>query len=316
MTQKLEFERPIIELEGKLAELQHLSDSDDLNIRDEVTRLKKKVNKLLKETYSNLTPWQKVQVARHPNRPHFQDYIEHLIDDFTPLAGDRYFAEDTAIIGGLGRFRGQSVMIMGQEKGRDTEDRIHHNFGMPRPEGYRKAQRLMDLADRFGVPIVTLIDTPGAHPGVDAEERGQSEAIAQGIEMCLSVRVPLISIITGEGMSGGAIAIAAGNEVLMLEHSIYTVISPEGCASILWKTGDKKEDAAATQRLTAQELIKFKIIDHIIEEPLGGAHRNYDHTMEALGSALQDSLHRLLSMKSDQLREHRREKFIQMGRNL
>ena len=316
MIQPLDFEQRITELEGKLAELQHLSDSGDLNITEEVSRLKKKVEKLLKQTYSSLTPWQKVQVARHPSRPHFQDFVDHLIEDFTPLAGDRCFAEDQAIVGGLGRFRGQSVMIMGQEKGRDTEDRLRHNFGMARPEGYRKAQRLMDLADRFGVPIITIIDTAGAHPGVDAEERGQSEAIARSIEMTLNVRVPVISLITGEGMSGGAIAIGAGNDVLMLEHAIYAVISPEGCASILWRTGDKKEEAASTQRLTAQDLMDLKIIDQIIEEPLGGAHRDYEKTMAAVGSALHDSLNKLLSMKSDQVREHRREKYIQMGRNL
>lgn len=316
MIQSLDFEQHIIELENKLAELQHLSDTGDLNITDEVSKLKKKVEKLLKQTYSSLTPWQKVQVARHSNRPHFQDYIEHLFEEFTPLAGDRSFANDQAIIGGLGRFRGQSVMVIGQEKGRDTEDRIRHNFGMPRPEGYRKAQRLMNLADRFGVPIVTIIDTPGAHPGIDAEERGQSEAIARGIETCLNVRVPLICLISGEGMSGGAIAIGAGNEILMLEHSIYTVISPEGCASILWRTADKKADAAATQRLTAQDLIKLKVIDQIIDEPLGGAHRNYEKTMGAVGSALQDALNKYVSMKPDQVCEHRRDKFIQMGRNL
>jgi len=314
MIQALDFEQRIAELESKLSELQHLSDSGDLNITDEIVRLKKKVAKLLKETYASLTPWQKVQVARHPARPHFQDYIEALIEDFTPLAGDRRFAEDQAIIGGLGRFRGQSVMIMGQEKGRDTEDRIRHNFGMARPEGYRKAQRLMDLADRFGIPIVTLIDTSGAYPSVDAEERGQSEAIARGIEMCLSVKVPLICIITGEGMSGGAIAIGAGNDVLMLEHSIYTVISPEGCASILWRTADKKEEAATTQRLTAQDLIKLKIIDKIIPEPLGGAHRNHEVAIKAVGDALQDSLTRYSTLKPNELREHRREKFLQMGR--
>lgn len=314
MIQVLDFERPIAELENKLAELQHLSDNGDLNITQEVTRLKKKVDKLLHETYSALTPWQKVQVARHPQRPHFQDYIDHLIEGFIPLAGDRLFGEDAALVGGLGRFQGVSVMIMGTEKGRDTEDRIRHGFGMPRPEGYRKAQRLMRLADQFGMPVITLIDTPGAQPGVEAEARGQSEAIARCIETCLDLRVPLISIITGEGMSGGAIAIGSANEVLMLEHSIYTVISPEGCASILWRTADKKMDAAATQRLTAQDLITFKVVDAVIPEPLGGAHRNYPQTMEAVSRALETALSRYVAFKPHEILEHRHEKFINMGR--
>lgn len=309
----LDFERPIVELEAKLSELQHLSDTGDLNITDEVIRMRNKIERMLTSVYSKLTPWQKVQVARHPDRPHFVDYVNALVEDFTPLAGDRYFAEDRAIIGGLGRFRGQSVMIIGQEKGRDTNDRVYHNFGMPRPEGYRKAVRLMRMAEKFGIPVVTLVDTPGAHPGVDAEERGQSEAIARGIEACLDIRVPLISIITGEGMSGGAIAICAGNEVHMLEHSIYTVISPEGCASILWRTGDHKQDAAETQRLTAQDLKKLHVIDEIIPEPLGGAHRHFDKMFESFSVTLQDSLERLSKISGDRLRELRREKYLQMG---
>ncbi len=311
--QVLDFEKNIEELESKLNELRHLSGSTDLNIVDEIARLERKVEKLLSQTYAKLSPWEKVQVARHPSRPHFVDYVKHLIEDFTPLAGDRVFAEDQALIGGLGRFQGNPVVVLGQEKGKETEDRVRHNFGMTRPEGYRKAQRLMDLADRFNLPLICLIDTPGAHPGVDAEARGQSEAIAISMEKMSQLQVPVISVITGEGMSGGAIAIGLANEVYMLEHSIYTVISPEGCASILWRTAEMRKEAAATMRLTAEDLMKFKIIDKIIEEPLGGAHRDHQKAIGNLGAALEEALSRLGGMGPTNLVNHRREKFLQMG---
>ena len=259
----LDFEKPIAELEGKIAELRHLSDSDGMNIAEEVSRLQAKVERDLGSTYSRLTPWQKTLVARHPDRPHTVDYIKALVEDFTPLAGDRVYGEDAAIIGGLGRIKGRSVMVIGLEKGRDTETRIKHNFGMARPEGYRKARRLMNLADKFGIPIITFVDTAGAYPGVGAEERGQAEAIARCIQTCLDVRVPLISIIIGEGGSGGAIALATGNVVLMLEHSIYSVISPEGCASILWRDGDQAKAAADALKLTAQDLFTSPSAAHI-----------------------------------------------------
>jgi len=269
----LDFEKPIAEIEGKIAELRHLSDSDGLNIAEEVSRLQTRVDRDLRQAYAKLTPWQKAQVARHPDRPHALDYINALIDDFMPLAGDRAFGEDSAIIGGLGRFKDRSVMVIGIEKGRDTETRIKHSFGMARPEGYRKARRLMELADKFGIPVVTLVDTAGAYPGVDAEERGQAEAIARCIETCLGIRVPLVSLIIGEGGSGGAIALAVGNVVLMMEHSIYSVISPEGCASILWRDGKEASVAAEALKITAQDLERLGVIDGIIPEPIGGAHR-------------------------------------------
>ena len=310
----LEFEKPIAEIEGKIAELRHMSGADGLNIAEEVTRLQGKVDKDLKSTYAKLTPWQKTLVARHPDRPHCLDYIENLITDFLPLAGDRSFSEDAAIIGGLGRFQGRSVMVIGQEKGRDTETRLKHNFGMARPEGYRKARRLMKLADRFAIPVLTFVDTAGAYPGVGAEERGQAEAIARSIETCLDLRVPLISVIIGEGGSGGAIALATGNVVLMLEHSIYSVISPEGCASILWRDSDQAKTAAEALKLTAQDLEGLGVIDGIIPEPIGGAHRNRDEIFAKVIDAISQHLKNLLPLEGGQLRARRREKFLAMGR--
>ena len=312
----LEFEKPIAELESKIKELKHLADSeaDGLNIADEVARLQDKVQKLLVSTYAKLSPWQKTQVARHPERPHCLDYVRALIDEFTPLAGDRTFGEDQAIIGGLGRFRGRSVMVIGQEKGHDTETRVKHNFGMAKPEGYRKAKRLMEMADRFHIPVVTFVDTAGAFPGADAEARGQAEAIARSIETCLDIRVPLVCVIIGEGGSGGAIALAAANAVLMLEHSIYSVISPEGCASILWRSGDQAQAAAEALRLTAQDLDKLDVIDGVITEPLGGAHRDREKTIEAVGDAIEMQLKAMGGQEGGILRAKRREKFLEMGK--
>ncbi len=311
----LDFEKPIAELEGKIEELRHLHDADgEINIAEEVGRLQGKLQKMLLATYAKLTPWQKTQVARHPDRPHFLDYVDGLVEDFTPLAGDRGFAEDRAIVGGLGRFRGRSVMVIGHEKGRDTETRVRHNFGMARPEGYRKARRLMQMAERFGLPIVTLVDTAGAYPGVDAEARGQAEAIARCIETCLDVRVPLVSVVIGEGGSGGAIALAAGNAVLMLEHAIYSVISPEGCAGILWRSGEQAKDAAEALKLTAQDLLKLGVIDDVVPEPLGGAHRNRKDTIAAVGDAVERALEELADLEGGLLRSRRREKFLEMGK--
>lgn len=309
----LDFEKPIAELEGKIEELRHLAGEGDLNIADEVAKLQDKAERLLRQTYQKLEPWQKVQVARHPDRPHCGDYLAHLIEDFTPIAGDRSYAEDKAIIGGLGRFRGYSCVVIGQEKGGDTTSRVTHNFGMARPEGYRKARRLMDLADRFKLPVLSLVDTSGAYPGVGAEERGQAEAIAQCINACLSIRVPLISAIIGEGGSGGAIAIAAGDHVIMLEHSIYSVISPEGCASILWRSAEKNQTAAEALRLTAQDLLKLGVVDEVVDEPLGGAHRDPDAAIDALGDALEAQLKELLAVDGGTLHNRRREKFLNMG---
>src|SRR5882724_3464381 len=311
----LEFEKPIAELEGKIEELRHLSDQGVMNIADEVAKLQTKADRLLRQTYAKLTAWQKTLVARHPERPHFTDYVGGLIEDFTPLAGDRAFAEDLAILGGLGRFRGRSAMILGHEKGADTTSRLRHNFGMARPEGYRKAQRLMGLADRFKLPVITLIDTPGAYPGVDAEARGQAEAIARCIEVGLKIRVPFVAAVIGEGGSGGAIALAAANRVLMLEHSVYSVISPEGCASILWRSGDQAQEAAAEAlKLTAQDLLQLGIIDQIVPEPMGGAHRDKPATIDALGDGLEKMLIRLLNGSNLDLRQERREKFLEMGK--
>ncbi len=310
----LDFEKPIAELEGKIAELRHLSDSDGLNIAEEVSRLQTRVDRDLRQAYAKLTPWQKTQVARHPERPHTVDYIKALVEDFMPLCGDRAFGEDAAIIGGLGRFNGKSVMMIGIEKGRDTETRIKHSFGMARPEGYRKAKRLMELADRFAVPVVTLVDTAGAYPGVDAEERGQAEAIARCIETCLDVKVPLVSLIIGEGGSGGAIALAVANVVLMMEHSIYSVISPEGCASILWRDGEQAKTAAEALKITAQDLERLGIIDGIIPEPIGGAHRAPETVFTAVRDTLEMHLNQLARIDGAQLRARRRDKFLQMGR--
>ncbi|MDG2244539.1 MAG: acetyl-CoA carboxylase carboxyltransferase subunit alpha [Rhodospirillaceae bacterium] len=310
----LEFEKSIAELEGKISELRHMSDADGMNIAEEVARLESKVDKDLKATYSKLSPWQKTQVARHPDRPHCLDYIGALVANFMPLAGDRNYSEDHAIIGGIGRFRGRSVMVIGQEKGRDTKTRLKHNFGMARPEGYRKARRLMELADRFGIPVLTFVDTAGAYPGIGAEERGQAEAIARSIETSLNLRVPLISVIIGEGGSGGAIALATGNIVLMLEHSIYSVISPEGCASILWRDGDQAKAAAEALKLTAQDLDRLSIIDAVVQEPIGGAHRNAQATYQNVGDTIEQHLKNLLEVEGGQLRAKRRDKFIAMGR--
>ena len=310
----LEFEKPIAELEGKIEELRHLTNADgDINIADEVGKLQAKVDKLLRQTYAKLTPAQKVQVARHPNRPHGLDYIKALVEDFTPLAGDRHFAEDEAIIGGLGRFRGRSVVVIAQEKGHDTETRVRHNFGMAKPEGYRKAQRLMFLAERFRLPVLTLVDTAGAFPGVDAEERGQAEAIAKSIETCLRIGVPLIAAVIGEGGSGGAIALAAADRVLMLEHAIYSVISPEGCASILWRNPNNASDAATALRVTSQDLKELGVIDTVILEPIGGAHRDPADIAKALGDAIEDALSELDGLDAATLKAARRAKFLAMG---
>ncbi|CAO3376662.1 acetyl-CoA carboxylase carboxyltransferase subunit alpha [Azospirillum argentinense] len=309
----LEFEKPIAELEGKIEELRHLTNAGDINIADEVTKLQTKVDKLLRQTYAKLTPAQKVQVARHPNRPHCLDYVKGLIDDFTPLAGDRGFAEDRAVIGGLGRFRGRSVVVIGQEKGHDTETRVRHNFGMAKPEGYRKAQRLMDLADRFKLPVVSLVDTAGAFPGVQAEERGQAEAIAKSIERCLRLSVPMVAAVIGEGGSGGAIAIATADRVLMLEHAIYSVISPEGCASILWRNPDMAGEAAVALRLISHDLKELGVIDRVVSEPIGGAHRDPAETVKALGDAIEESLVELDGLDGDAVRAQRRQKFLDMG---
>lgn len=311
----LDFEKPILELEAKISELQNMSGDAGFNITDEIARLTAKSEKMRIQTYAKLTAAQKVQVARHPERPHFYDYIKGMINDFTPLAGDRNFGEDNALQCGLGRFNGQSVIVMGQEKGADTTSRIFHNFGMARPEGYRKAQRCMHMANHFKLPIISLVDTAGAYPGVGAEERGQSEAIAKSIETCLRVGVPIISVIIGEGGSGGAIAIATGNKVYMLEHSIYSVISPEGCASILWRSAEYAKDAAAALKLTAQDMRSLKLIDDIIDEPMGGAHRDHKTTIQSVSKTIQKGLDSLQGMSEAALIQNRREKFLAMGRN-
>lgn len=307
----LPFEQAISELERKIKELRHLSSDKKIDIVQEVGKLENKLSKLLHQVYSHLTPWQKVQVARHPLRPKLNDYISTLLTDFIPLKGDRCFGEDPALTAGLGNFRGHTIMVLGHEKGSDTESRIYHNFGMPRPEGYRKAVRAMELADRFHLPILTFIDTAGAHPGQEAEERGQAEAIARSIDTMLMVSVPTLVVITGEGGSGGAVALGIGNYVMMLEHAIYSVISPEGCASILWRTSDKKEEAAAAQKLTAQDLLGLGIIDEIITEPLGGAHRSPKTAIQAVGDALERTLMQHLTQTDS--RHQRHEKFLKMG---
>ena len=314
MAHYLDFEKPIAALEGKIEELRHLSTSSELNIADEVSKLQAKVDRQLRQTYAKLSAWQKVQVARHPERPHALDHVGKLIEEWTPLAGDRLFADDAAIVGGIGRLDGRSVVVVGHERGHDTETRLKHNFGMARPEGYRKAQRLMKLADRFRLPVVALIDTAGAYPGIDAEARGQAEAIARTIEVCLSIRVPFVAAVIGEGGSGGAIAIGAANRVIMLEHAVYSVISPEGCASILWRTAENAADAAEALKLTAQDLLRLGVIDEIVPEPLGGAHREPAVAMERLGDALARALRELAGVDGGQLRSRRREKFLEMGR--
>jgi acetyl-CoA carboxylase carboxyl transferase subunit alpha len=309
----LDFERSIGELEGKIEELRHLSTTSELNIAEEVGRLEASAARLLRQTYGRLTPWQKVQVARHPERPHSVDYIGGLITEFVPLAGDRAFGEDKAIIGGVGRFRGRSVLALGTEKGADTEARLAHNFGMARPEGYRKARRLMRLAERFGLPVLTFVDTAGAYPGIDAEARGQAQAIASAIETCLDIKVPLVASVVGEGGSGGAVALAAGNAVLMLEHAVYSVISPEGCGSILWRDSEHAREAAEALRLTAQDLLRLGIVDRVVPEPLGGAHRLPKAAIEALGEAIDELLQPLIGRDGSELRAQRREKFLAMG---
>lgn len=310
----LDFEKPIAELQGRIDELRRTAEGGDVDISAEIGPLQGKSDRLLQDIYARLTPWQKTQVARHPERPHFNHYVSALIEDFTPLGGDRAFADDAAIIGGLGRFRGRRVMVIGHEKGNDTASRLRHNFGMGKPEGYRKAIRLMQLADRFGIPVVTLVDTSGAFPGVQAEERGQAEAIARSTEQCLNLGVPLIASILGEGGSGGAVALAAGNQVLMMEHAVYSVISPEGCASILWRTSDKAPDAAEAMKVTAQHLKELGVIDQIVPEPMGGAHRDPQAAIQALGDAIEAGLAALSGLSPAALRQARRAKFLAMGR--
>lgn len=314
MASFLDFEKPIAELQGRIDELRETAADGTVDIGAEVAKLQAKSDKALRDTYARLTPWQKTQVARHGERPHFKDYVAGLFDDFTTLAGDRAFGDDQAILGGFAMFRGQRVMVIGHEKGDDTASRLRHNFGMGKPEGYRKAIRLMELADRFGLPVVTLVDTSGAFPGVQAEERGQAEAIARSTETCLSLGVPMIAAVVGEGGSGGAIALAAGNRVLMFEHAVYSVISPEGCASILWRTADRAPDAAEAMKVTAQDLKGLGIIDTIVPEPLGGAHRDPAAAIKALGDAIGTALGGLVALDPAALRRDRREKFLAMGR--
>jgi acetyl-CoA carboxylase carboxyl transferase subunit alpha len=309
----LDFEKPIAELEARVAELRETASAGSIDIDSEVARLEAKAGKLLQETYGRLSPWQKAQVARHPERPHFKDYVAGLADDFVPLSGDRAFADDPAIVGGLARIDGRRVMIIGHEKGDDTVSRLRHNFGMAKPEGYRKAIRLMQLADRFGLPVVTLVDTPGAFPGVQAEERGQAEAIARSTEQCLSLQVPLIAAVVGEGGSGGAVAIAAANRVLMFEHAVYSVISPEGCASILWRTADKAGDAAEAMRITAGDLHSLGVVDRIVPEPLGGAHRDPAAAIGSLKSAITEELDGCGTYDPEELLKQRRAKFLAVG---
>ncbi|WP_448663793.1 acetyl-CoA carboxylase carboxyltransferase subunit alpha [Sphingomonas sp. CJ20] len=310
----LDFEKPIAELQSRIDELRTTAAGGDVDIAAEIGPLQAKSDRLLQDTYARLTPWQKTQVARHPERPHFKHYVAGLIDEFMPLGGDRAFADDNAIIGGLGRFRGRRVMVIGHEKGDDTASRLKHNFGMGKPEGYRKAIRLMQLADRFGIPVLTLVDTSGAFPGVQAEERGQAEAIARSTEQCLNLGVPLIASVLGEGGSGGAVALAAGNKVLMMEHAVYSVISPEGCASILWRTADKAPDAAEAMKVTAQHLKELGVIDGIVPEPTGGAHRDPQAAIQALGDAIEAGLKELIPLSPQALRQSRRAKFLAMGR--
>ena len=313
----LDFEKPVAELEAKVEELRAMAaEGDAVAIGEELTKLEGKAAKALADLYAALTPWQKTMVARHPQRPHFGDYVKRLIEDFTPLAGDRKFAEDEAIVGGFGRFRGRSVCVLGHEKGFDTDSRIRHNFGMARPEGYRKAVRLMELADRFDLPVISLVDTAGAFPGVDAEERGQAEAIARSTEACLALGVPNVAVIVGEGGSGGAVAIATANRVMMLEHAIYTVASPEASASILWRDSSRRQEAAQSMKITAQDLLKFGIIDVIVGEPLGGAHRDPAAVIDATGSAIASAFESMHNMSRDEIRAARAEKFLAMGRRI
>jgi len=313
----LDFEKQVADLEGRLAELRALTETDESDaIEGEIERVEEKSKETLREVYATLTPWQKTQVARHPDRPHFSDYVAKLFEEFTPLAGDRRFAEDHAILGGPARFRGKAVMVLGHEKGSDTEARIKHNFGMARPEGYRKATRLLEMADRFGLPVVSLVDTAGAYPGIGAEQRGQSEAIARCTQSCLNVKVPVVSIVIGEGGSGGAVAIAVANKVMMLEHAIYTVASPEASASILWRDSSRAKDAANSMKITAQDLEKLGVIDRIVKEPLGGAHREPVTAVLAVGKAIGSALDEFDGLAPDELAQNRRRKFLAMGRSL
>ncbi len=313
MISYLEFEKPVAQLEERISELRNLDANQDVDVTSEITRLETKSAELLASTYSSLTPWQKTQVARHPSRPHFRDYVEHAFEEFIPLGGDRYFGDDLAIMGGFAKLDGRRVMLIGHEKGHDTQTRIKHNFGMGKPEGYRKAIRLMDLAGRFGLPVVTLVDTSGAFPGIEAEERGQAEAIARSTEACLALPVPMVSVIVGEGGSGGAVALASAERVLMLEHAVYSVISPEGCASILWRTSDKAPEAAQAMKVTAQHLKRLKVIDRIVKEPVGGAHRDVAMTAKTLGKALTEELDALADLPSETLIRTREERFLQLG---
>ncbi len=316
MRHYLDFEKPLAELEGKIEELKHLSENGDLNIAEEIAPLRDKAEKLLRATYAKLTAWQKTQVARHPDRPKALAYVGALITDWTPLSGDRAFAEDAAIVAGMGRFRGRAVAVLGTEKGADTESRVKHNFGMARPEGYRKARRVIELAGRFGLPILTFVDTAGAYPGIDAEARGQAEAIARSIEACLAAPVPIVASIIGEGGSGGAIALAAADRVIMLEHSVYSVISPEGCASILWRDAALASEAAEAMQMSAEPLKKLGIVDTIVPEPMGGAHRDPAAAMASLGEAVAQALERLTGTESAALVVQRREKFLAIGRTI
>lgn len=312
----LDFEKDILEIEEKIEHLKLLAKDEDMDITREIRRLERKLGQHVNRTYMNLSAWQKAQIARHPERPHCLDYIKAFVEDFTLLAGDRCFADDEAMVCGIGKIDGHAVVVMGQEKGNDLETRIKYNFGMAKPEGYRKAQRMLDLADKFHLPVISFVDTAGAYPGVDAEARGQAEAIASSIEKCLKVKTPIISIIIGEGGSGGAIAIATANSVLMLEHSIYSVISPEGCASILWRSGDKTKEATEALRLTAQDLKTLGIIDEIIKEPMGGAHRNPQQAMSAVKEVILKHLRELENVSPDDLKKQRTEKFLNMGRHI
>jgi acetyl-CoA carboxylase carboxyl transferase subunit alpha len=317
MRSYLDFEKPVAELEAKVDELKELAaNGGAVEIEEEIGRLQARANDALVELYEHLSPWQKTQVARHPERPHFIDYVAGFIEEFTPLAGDRKFGEDEAILGGLGRFRGQPVMVMGQERGADTETRLRHNFGMARPEGYRKVARLLELADRFEMPVISLVDTSGAYPGIGAEERGQAEAIARSTDACLALGVPNVAVVIGEGGSGGAIAIATANRVYMLEHAIYSVISPEGAASILWRDSTRAPEAAANLKVTAQDLARLKVIDGIIEEPRGGAHRSPAAMIEAVAGTIDEALKGLAELSAAEIRRARREKFLAIGRNL
>ncbi|TNE31779.1 MAG: acetyl-CoA carboxylase carboxyltransferase subunit alpha [Alphaproteobacteria bacterium] len=309
----LEFEKPVAQLQERIAELRAASEGDDVDISAELARLETKSADLLASTYASLTPWQKTQVARHPQRPHFCDFVKHAFEEFVPLGGDRYYGEDEAIMGGFARLRGRRVMLIGHEKGHDTESRIRHNFGMGKPEGYRKAIRLMELAGRFGLPVVTLVDTSGAFPGIEAEERGQAEAIARSTEACLALPVPMVATIVGEGGSGGAVALASAERVLMFEHAVYSVISPEGCASILWRTSEKASEAAEAMKVTAQHLKRLGVIDRIIKEPVGGAQRDPAAAARELADSIDEELDALADLSADALRRMREERFLQIG---